>query len=1107
MSDCNDEMIEQGRFTRRVFLYGAGAAMQAARMEGPAAGSDWLEQGFHTPPDGSKPWVFWWWLNGIVTREGITRDLEEMKRQGINGVLLFHAGGGGKLPAGPRFLSEDWTKLFRFALEETARLGMEMSVNLCDGWDSGGPWITPEEANKKLVYSEFQIDGPVEMDRALPAPQVIGDYYREVAVVGFREGKARPVQPAAVTVSSSVEGYCKELNWHPLDMVDNDPNTFWRANPKLWGTPGKPQWVEWQYHDPLPATAIYLAPAAGSGPRACELQTYDANGAWRTMASFEMAQGRATRVEFPETRSDRFRLLIHSAWVTDVRLAQAWLLRNGDEVSPRPGIQWWWFKSGNRSFWDYPKQGPGALDEEYPDDGASDVAAAEVIDLSGKLKPGGAMSWSVPAGRWTVLRFGYTLLGQETRASSTNHDGWEADMLDSRGMEKQFQAVAAPILDAAGDLAGRTLKTLHVDSYELGADVRGQQPTWSAAFRDEFRTRRGYDLLRFLPALARRIVDSREQTNRFLWDIRRTIGDLMAERFFGRFAELAHARGVGIDCETGYGTYPHPHIDGLQCAGKCDVTMGEFWHGTDIMSQFDSFCNVMRSVASAGHVYGRKVIQAESFTAWTHFQEYPASLKPVGDEAFCNGLTRVVVHQYTHQPKIGPKPGIQYFAGTHLDRNLTWWPQADAFLRYLGRCQHLLGAGRFHADLCYYYGEGATNFVPGRPHVRPELPAGYDCDFVNAEILLNHCSVRQGRIVLDSGMEYRVLVLSEKAALAAASLEKLRHLMESGATVIGRRPVARQAGLGGSAPAVARLVNSLWGSETAAEGERKIGTGRLIWGEPLIDVLENLQIRPDFETRTAGANVPIRFIHRTLPEAEIYFLANQADRRQDLLCAFRVAGKQPELWDPVTGGTVEISGWRAEGSQTVIPLRFEEYQSWFVVFRRPAGPEGDGKNFRDLQPVAELQGPWNVHFDPAWGGPESVVFETLEDWTRRPEEGIRYYSGKATYTRTFDVPPAAVGKTVWLDLGRLNHVAEVRVNGENLGVVWCAPWRVRPGQPLKSHGNRLEIDIVNLWPNRLIGDSLPTATKRYTETNLKVYKPESPLVASGLYGPVRLCIE
>lgn len=1105
MSDCSDRMSRRKRFTRRVFLYGAGLAARAARLEKTPMGDGWLEQGFRTPPDGSKPWVFWWWLNGIVTREGITCDLEEMKRQGINGVLLFHAGGGGRnLPVGPRFLSDEWKKLFRFALEETARLGMEMSVNLCDGWDSGGPWITPEEANKRLVYSETQIDGPAEYSANLPAPETTGGYYHDVAVLAFREREPRPVQPAAVTVSSSVEGYCREWNWHPLDLVDNDPYTFWRANPKLSNIRGKPQWVEWRYHQPLAATAIQLAAAPGGGPRACELQATGSDATWHTVSTFEMPSEGVFRKDFSEIHTDRFRLLIHSAWLPDVRLAQAWILRNGDRVAARPGIKWWWFKSGNRSFWDYPKQGPRALDEEYAEDGASDLAAGDVVDLSRKMSVNGRLTWSAPAGRWTILRFGYTLLGQETRESSTNHNGWEADMLDARGIEKQFQAVALPVLEVAGSLAGRTLKTFHVDSYELGADRRGQQPTWSAAFRDEFRTRRGYDLLPYLPALARRIVDGREQTNRFMWDIRRTIGDLMAERFFGRFAELAHARGMGIDCETGYGTYPHPHIDGLQCAGKCDVTMGEFWYGTDIMSQFDPFCNVIRSVASAGHVYGKKIIQAEAFTAWTHFREWPASLKPLGDEAFTNGLTRVVVHQYTHQPKIGPKPGIQYFAGTHLDRNLTWWPQAAAFLAYLGRCQHLLGAGRFHADLCYYYGEGATNFVPGRPYMRPALPPGYDCDYMNAEILLHHCSVRRGRIVLDSGMEYGLLVVADQAALSAASLEKLRRLMEAGATVAGDRPRPWAPGLGGSEKVVSELIHSLWGTQSA-EGERKIGAGRLVWGKPLSAVLDSMRIGPDLDVRDAAARDSIRFIRRTTPKAEIYFLSNQSTRRQDALCAFRVAGRQPELWDAVSGEMRELGEWHVENGQPIVPLRFEDSQSWFVVFRKPAGRPGPQKNFPELEAVDELTGRWEVSFDPAWGGPRRVVFDELVDWTERPEEGIRYYSGKATYAKAFDTPAAAAGGTLWLDLGRLNHVAEVRVNGETLGVVWCAPWRVRLGRGLKRKGNRLEIDIVNLWPNRLIGDSLPTATRRYTETNLTVYKPDSPLIASGLLGPVRLC--
>lgn len=1103
--------------TRRAFVRmgaGVGATLggSPSTFAQSSAAPASLDSLFQNPPDASKVWVYWWWLNGNVSRDGITRDLEEMKRQAINGVLLFHAGGG-RGPKGPAFLSRDWMELFRFAVAEAARLGMEMSINLCDGWDSGGTWIDAEAANKKLVYSEIQVDGPRAVRIQLPTPPLVDGWYRDVAVVALPERPRRPVQPASVQASSTVQGYCHEWNWPPAQVVDGDPQTVWRANPKTPPAPEKPQWIEWWYHEPLSATAIHLVPAPDGGPADCELQTSDDGKQYRPVTAFQMNRGEARRAAFSPTSAKCFRLLIKSAHVPDIQLSEAWLLREGDEPAPRPGIKWWAFKSGNRSFWDWPKQGPIALEDEYPEDQTSDVRSDEIIDLTSFCQPGGVLDWTAAPGRWTILRFGYTLEGQRTRCSATNEIGYEANMLDRQGIERQFHATADRILELVPGHVGRTLRYVHIDSYELGADIRGQQPTWTAAFRNQFQERRGYDLLRYLPAMAGRIVDSRERTGRFFWDFRRTIGDLMAQEFFGRLAELAHSRHVGMHAETGYGTYPHPHIDGLECAGKCDVTMGEFWHGTDIMSQFDHFCNAVRSVASAAHVYGRTLIQAESFTSWNHFAESPATLKAVGDQAFSDGLNRMVVHQYTHQPLLTGKPGGQYGAGTHLDRNLTWWDQSRAWLLYLARCQHLLQQGRFHADVAYFYGEGVTRFVPGRDHLRPALPRGYNFDCVNADVLLHRLSVRGGRLMLPNGIGYALLVLPEERMASPGVLAKIRELIESGATVLGPKP-RRAPGLTGYPNCDAQvraLSDALWGPEDVPAGDRSLGKGRLLWGRTPEEALAALGMGPDFEVRHGAADTRIEFTHRTLDGAEVYFLSNQQPRAEAVTCVFRVSGKQPELWNPVSGVIRDLPEFRGEGGRTAVPLHFAPHQSWFVVFRRPGATAATGaKNPAGTRPLFEIPGPWQVSFDPQWGGPESIVFDKLEDWTTHANAGIKYYSGKATYRKSFDLPAdVKVSRDVrlLLDLGRVQHIAEVRLNGRPLGVVWCAPWQVDIAEAVKPRANVLEIDIVNLWPNRLVGDAQSAPGKRYTRTNVELYKSDSQLLSSGLLGPVTLQVD
>ncbi|MEW6236254.1 MAG: glycosyl hydrolase [Candidatus Omnitrophota bacterium] len=1064
-----------------------------------------LEGEFTHPPDSAKPWVYWWWLNGNVTREGITKDLEEMKRQGINGVLIFNAGGADS-PSGPPFMSPAWRELFRFALREADRLRMEVSVNLCDGWDAGGPWITAEYANKKLVYSEIQVDGANHLSHELPLPPLVDGYYREIAVIAFPEKASRPLTPARVTASSSLAGYCEEWNYPPEDAADNDPETFWSsANAEL--SAKTPVWLTLAYHEPLNANGMFISAGKENGPRECELQGSIDGAEFSPICRFTLEKGESKRIDFASVLAQQFRLTIDSAYGAPVQIAEMQILRPGGEPYLRPGIKWFHFKSGNRSFWDYPRQGPIVMNDEYPDDGAWDCRSEDIWDLTSRMDAQGRIEWDVPHGRWTILRFGYTLEGQRTRCGTTVI-GYESDMLSSKGIERHFQHTAEPILEEAAAAGAKSLKYFHIDSYELGADIRGQQPTWSEAFRQEFKIRRGYDLLPYLPAMARRIVDNRERTNRLFWDFRHTIGDLMAEKFFRRFNELAHERGIGAHSETGYGTYPYPHIDGLQCAGTNDITMGEFWQGTDIMSQFNHFGNVIRSVASAAHIYGRRLIQAEAFTSWNHWVEYPFALKPTGDEAFCNGLNRMVFHQYTHQPLLQGKPGWQYGAGTHFDCNITWWEQSQAFFQYLARCQHLLQQGKFVADVCYFYGEGATSFVPSKEFLRPSLPYGYDFDAVNAEVLLTRISVKNGRLTLPDGMSYRLLVLPEDAKMSPKIVKKIEELLQAGAAVSGPKP-KQTPGLTDYPNAdmeLKQLADSLWGEEDKASGHKTIGAGKLFWGEPLADVLAQLNLPPDVEFQKGEKEARMEFIHRSIEDQDFYFLSNQTEKPFSAQFLFRVSGKQPELWDPVTGERRDLPQYEYIEGRASAPLEFAPYQSYFIVFRKPASSEkSPGRNFPALKAVQELGGPWTLHFDPQWGGPEEIVFDKLQDWTKRPEEGIKYYSGTATYRKTFNLPDALrqPGQRLYLDLGKVDNVAVVRSNGNNLGVIWCAPWRVEITNAVQATNNKLEIDVVNLWPNRLIGDAKQPKEKRFTLTNI-VFNADSPLLESGLLGPIIL---
>jgi hypothetical protein len=1084
----------------------AGAASAVLRGQG----VDQMAAEFQKPPDSAKPWAYWVWLNAYQTKEGITRDLEEMKRQGINGVLIFQAGEK-TTPPGPKFYSPEWHELFRHTLREAERLHMTVGMSICDGWNAGGKWITKDEANKKLTYSELQVEGGKTIDRLLPLPPIVDDYYHDVAVLAIPEKPTRPVTPASVTASSTLEGYVGEWNFYPQDSVDGDPETYWSSEKKA-VSPADPMWLSFEYTDPLPATGIYLKPGPDGGPRDCEVQVSEDGATFTTIARLKLEKGQGKRVNFAPVTSRHFRLLIDSSYGTPVQVSEAVMLRAGDEPVLRQGIKWWWFKSGNRAFWDYPHQGPAALEDEYPDDGAVDYHLKDVVNLTSSLDAKGHLTWNVPPGRWTIYRFGYTLLGQQIRTSSIYAQrGYEADMLDRAGIESHMKNAAAPPLEDVKATGTHALQYLHIDSYELGANERGQQPDWSRAFADEFKKHRGYDLTVYLPTLAHRIAENRDVTDRFLFDVRWTIGDLMAEQFWIPFGELTHERGLKIEAETGYGSYPFPHIDSLRCAGSIDIPMGEFWYGTDIMSQLNHWGNVIRIEASAAHIYGRPIVQAESFTSWLHWQEYPASLKSTGDQAFLDGLNRMAFHQYTAQPLLDMKPGWQYGAGTHFDRNITWWEEARGYFDYLARCQFLLQRGKFQADALYFYGEGTSKFVPSPEFLRPTLPKGYNFDAVNADRVMNGLDVDNGRWTLPSGMTYRVLVLPQDGVISPAVLKRIHDLVEKGGILVGPRPRTTP-GLEGypeSSTTLKSLVEQMWGNAgTANTKPLTLGRGKIYSANSLAELFADENIARDFAFQSEVKDADLGFTHRTDGDADIYFVSNRRDEPTEAECAFRVAGKQPEIWNPVSGKVWKATAFSQSQDTITLPLSFAPNGSLFVVFREPISETAKGSgvgNFPLYSVAGQISGPWSVKFDPAWGGPANIEFPKLESWTDRSEFGIKYYSGTATYVKSFNLPATlqAQGTRVALDLGEVNYVAQVRLNGKDLGPVWTKPFRVDITDAVKPAGNVLEIDVANLWPNRIIGDSLLPPDQRLTRTNI-VYTQNTPLWKSGLLGPVTL---
>ena len=1066
-----------------------------------------LSDGFVTPPDSAKPWVYMWWFDKI-TKTNITQHLEELKAKGVGGVMLFDVGG---MPDAP-YMSDKWRELFRHTASEADRLGLKIGTNICAGWPSGGSSIKPENASKMVVSSETIIKGPQHFSGNLNEPLGKSSPYEDMTVQAFPISNEILNQKPTITASNDSEDL--------KGVLDGNYMTSWHS-----GAEGK-QWilvdfgelhlVDWTWIDMEGLVSI---------------ESSDDGIAFNPLVTLNGAQFNTIYGPVPSTKARWFRIVLpKNATVHDFALGtridveRFALLAAKRAVTNPLGVT----AIPQADQVRFVRKDLVAL----PDDNPLHVSA--MIDLTGKLSTDGTLNWDVPAGTWKVVRIGCTPTGIAAG------DGLLPDYLSPTATDLNYEKAMKPLVGDAGTLVGRTYQYFHEDNVEIGGIY-----SWTPKLLEQFKLRRGYDPTPYLSAMAGEIVENAGITDRFLADVRRTIADCVADGHYGRWAELAHADGMKVRAEAG-GQF-HPRllcVDGLMNQGRVDVPLAEFWesyhwkenqldphnhHDIDMFSRpgwDEAAQNVnAKQASSAAHLYGKRLVGSEAFTSLgnrAHWGVAPSDLLLYANIAFCEGINAISIHgSATSGPENG-KPGKEFAAGTHFNHNVTWWNQgAEQFLSYLSRCQYMLQQGLFVADVLYYNGDEAPNVVPPK-HIDPSRGFGYDYDVCNTEILLSRLSVKNGRIILPDGASYRVLVLPDRPVLPLSVAFKIKELVAAGATVIGPKP-ERTPGLAGypkSDQQLREVANKVWGTTTASPIlQHSYGKGKVVFGMSIKEVLSKTAVSPDFAFQSNNENALLDFIHRRSEDAEIYFVTN---RRASLLqadCTFRVSGKQPELWDPVTGKQQDLQQFESKDGCTSISLEFEPYGSMFVIFRKEipnsiSGSQNSAQaNFPKLKPIQELTGPWTVQFDPQWFYPANgltadeskgmVVFEKLEDWSKRSEPAIKYFSGTAVYRQTFLFQPTSQKQRLFLDLGKVNGTVKVRFNNKDLGVVWCYPWRVEIADVIKPGENNLEIEVVNLWPNRLIGDANLPAKDRQTWHRYGT-NPNQPLLPSGLLGPVEI---
>jgi hypothetical protein len=1092
-----------------------------------------LESGFVNPPDSARPRVWWHWMNGNITKDGIRADLDWMSRIGIRGFQNFDAALMTPQVVEKRlvYMTPEWKDAFRFTTRLADSLGLEMAIAGSPGWsESGGPWVKPEEAMKKYVWSETRVEGgnpfkgilkrppsitgsfqnlPLRDEFSLTGGPVVEppEYYADAAVVAYRlpdsDLSLNILQPK---VTSSGGKFTLSA------LTDGDLSTSYLLP---YTKPGENAWIMFEFAKPQTMEALSIVGGGYGGqfgfggdrtPRT--LETSEDGKIFRKVIDISRGGIEQKTLTFSPVTAKYFRF----TWKTPmpqpaINIGAVFGFDTGPAPKGPAGTQ-------IAELVLYPLARINRFEEKAAFATATDLYTAftpevktsevvkksEVIDLSSKMNPDGTLEWTPPEGTWNIVRLGYSLTGHKNSPASPEATGLEVDKLNASHVKAYFENYLDQYKDATGGLMGkRGLQYIITDSWEAGTQ------NWTDNMMEEFAKRRGYDMLQWIPVLTGHIVESAEESDRFLWDFRRTLSDLVAENHYDQLTEILKERDMG--------RYSESHEsgrafigDGMEVKRKAAVPMSATWTpggldpGTEVATRYKAD---VRESASVAHLYGQNLVAAESMTAiGSAWAWSPETLKPTADMEMANGLNRFVIHTSVHQPVDDKIPGLGLGPfGQWFTRHETWAEQAKPWIDYLSRSSYMLQQGKFVADVLYYYGED-NNITALFGSKLPEIPAGYNWDFVNADALTHIISLKNGVLSSPGGTEYRVLALdSNSRYMSLPVLQKIRDLVNDGAIISGPKPVSSPS-LKDDENEFKTIADNLW----PITGDVKTyGKGKVFSGQDLEQVFKSLNIAPDFSYSGSNPYSRLLFVHRKMKSADIYWIDNRLGVKDSVTAKFRIDGMRPEIWDPVSC-EIEHSSFKRENGITTVPLVLGPGDAVFVVFREKTNSTSAIVPKVSEKELEVLSGDWDLSFQKDRGAPDSIKISELTSWSNSKNDSVKYFSGTAAYVKHFEAPAAwfAKGSQIWIDLGDVKNIAEVVVNGKSMGIVWRKPFRVNITSALSAGNNRLEVKVTNLWINRLIGDAQPGVTKKITYTTMPFYRANSPLKPSGIMGPVRI---
>lgn len=1059
---------------------------------------DLLSNEFEHPYDSTRTKLWWFHGETETTNKGITADMEAFKSAGVGGVVYYDQVHGSGVNVSPVFSKDWWEKLY-FAASEAKRIGLSFEANISNGYVAGGPWITKYLSMQKVVASDTIVTGNCKYSGNLPLPSK--SEFWDFSVIAF---------PFEKNIETSISRKPK----YSSNIANFSADNLFLMNGKFIEVPekvsGKSVYINMDFGSPFSAQSITYKVNPRGLSRTCsmnvpgkpsdkffgtgyqelpyigQLEVSDDNLSYRKVCDLKplyralFLPCKQYTIVFPKVTGRFFRLNLHD-WVDNQNKFPK-LLMADILLSSEGKVNDWEVKAAFKS--DFIEK-----EDSFSIDSQDVINPHDVVDLTKLVNEKGILNWGIPKGKWKIMRFAHESIGGSTKHGRVGMKGLECDKMSSAAAITQWNNYFKVIYDSLS-IKKLPLSGMIMDSHEAGAQ------NWTPGFENEFLKRRGYDLHPFLPILMGNVVGSPKESERFLYDFRRTIADLISDNYYGTLDSLCRRKGVTFTAQA-IGNALNIVGDNIQAKGRVQKPQGEFW-AYQTNGSYD-----IKEASSAAHLYGKKVASAEAFTD-AKFSQSLSDFKNLADYAFASGSNEFVVCASAYQPWLDKIPG-NTGGGRHycLNRNNTYWNYSRSFWDYQARCAGLLRKGLPVVDLCIFLGDNAP--VKLLSYRLPEIPEGYNFDVCTTDALVTRMEANNGDIVLPDGMKYRMLVIQKNSDITLMALRKIASLVKRGAAVYGMRPQS-SASLADSADdkEYNNIVNSLWGVEKADVGTHSFGKGNVYWGMTLKEALSKEDIKPDIALKSE--NVPeskVYFFHRKLADIDIYFVNNHSKKAfNDSIC-LRTSKKYAEYWNPVSGKRYSLPVISKEEGMSLM-LHLSPGESGFIIALNKKTDSLPIRKINKEEKSVVINGDWNVKFDTKWGGPGEVVFPKLTDWSKHENPDIRYYSGTASYKKKILIEKKEKEKQILLRFDQINSLAKIYLNGKEVSILWCDPWEVDLTPYIVEGENVLEIDVTNSLMNRMIGDSSLPQTKRYTYAYPEIVTPQDPLIPSGIVGDAYL---